>query len=151
MWNRRLFLVISSCWMIVFTLLLLVISTFLTCFCCLFSLLSFRLYPTKMEDSFDCDCGELEPPDHWGWNLTLKTSRPDSFQFFFLFVFFCFNRSGDRRITQIKYLNNNKKKTVKTKTNRAFEAHFIWSCSGPVIHWMYLHCKDATRCFYSLT
>ena len=29
-----------------------------------FSLVSFRLYPSKMEDSFDCDCGELEPPDH---------------------------------------------------------------------------------------
>ncbi|KAM3625583.1 uncharacterized protein V6R79_014422 [Siganus canaliculatus] len=23
-----------------------------------------RLYSSKMEDSFDCDCGELEPPDH---------------------------------------------------------------------------------------
>lgn len=33
------------------------------CFFLMF-LLCFRLYPSKMEDSFDCDCGELEPPDH---------------------------------------------------------------------------------------
>lgn len=23
-----------------------------------------RLYRSKMDGSFDCDCGELEPPDH---------------------------------------------------------------------------------------
>lgn len=23
-----------------------------------------RLYQSKMDGSFDCDCGELEPPDH---------------------------------------------------------------------------------------
>lgn len=28
-----------------------------------FSLL-FRLPRSKMDGSFDCDCGELEPPDH---------------------------------------------------------------------------------------
>lgn len=26
--------------------------------------LCFRKPCCKMEDSFDCDCGELEPPDH---------------------------------------------------------------------------------------
>lgn len=31
-----------------------------------------------MEDSFDCDCGELEPPDCWGPDYSVKTKRQDT-------------------------------------------------------------------------